>query len=102
MRVLLAAIALTACAPAGPAPTSQLSSADLDAYPPRMICSVDGYEGLEFTLSSGEVLAPMPSGRRCDYEAYRRHLEVHGAPPYAQWRGMGYDEWLRRRGDRGA
>jgi len=77
MRALLVLLCLAACAPSAP-PQPRLTG---DIRSPRMhyICSVTGEEAMIYTTSRGEVLDPQPTGRACDYAAYR------SAPPRDGW-----------------
>lgn len=95
MRYLLIPLLLSACAPS--APQARLEG-ELSVEPPKAICSYDGHEALIYKLSSGEELAPIPTGRGCDYEAFKAYRETYGEYPTATWRMETYREWQQRHG----
>lgn len=95
MRALILTLCLTACT-SEPAPL-RLEGEDLRAEPARMICSFTGEEALVYTLSDGEQLSPIPTGRTCDYETFRAYVETYGEYPRAKPRMRPYREWLAER-----
>lgn len=38
----------------------------------RYVCSHTGHEGLVYVMRDGTEMDPIPTNRRCDYDAYRR------------------------------
>lgn len=45
------------------------------------ICSITNEEAAIFTLANGDETDPMPTGRSCDYEAYKAWREGWGPEP---------------------
>lgn len=66
----LLVLALAACSQP-PEPQAPLVH-DVQSPTMRYICSVVGEEGMIYTTSQGEEMAPMPTGRRCDYARFHR------------------------------
>lgn len=95
MRSLFIVLFLASCAPAAPQPRL---AGELSVEAPKAICSYDGHEALIYTLSDGEELAPLPTGRACDYQAFRDYLDAYGEYPTATWRTETYREWQARHG----
>lgn len=95
MRVLMLLLAVAACAPPPP-PVEIVGDVGPETLPPpEMICSVEGEESLIYTLRTGEVLDPIPTGRACDYEAWRDYVRLYGERPHGEWRSQSYEDWLR-------
>ena len=75
MRAILLILCLAACSPAGPQPEARLNAPSFAE--PYYICSVTGDEGMIVVDRSGQVHAPRPTGRACDYEATREQWAAH-------------------------
>lgn len=96
MRALFIVLLLGACAQEPPQPRL---AGEFSVEAPRAICSVNGEEALLYTLSDGTKLDPIPTGKACDYQAFRDYLDAYGEYPPAIWRGMeGYEHWRERHG----
>jgi len=93
MRALILTLALCGCTPASP-PEAEIAR-EIAIAPATMICSESGEEAIVYTLSTGEELAPMPSGRACDYDAFTQYRLKHGRNPPAPWRHLDYQLWRR-------
>ena len=72
MRALVLVLLLAGCSQ--PEPSVQLAG---DIAPPVMpyVCSVTGEEAMMYVSHTGEVFDPIPTGRSCDYAAYRAWKE---------------------------
>lgn len=102
MRVLILPLLLVACAEDAGYSQAPLARTEIErkadaAGDVSYICSHTGEEAAMWTLRSGEQLDPIPTGRSCDYEAYKAWREGHGPEPERQYEPMmHFHEWRER------
>lgn len=92
MRLILALVLLSSCAPASPPQAELAGEPSLGEM--TYHCTPDGEEFVRFEHNGAR--ADRFTGRGCDYQAWRADVDANG-PLYSRGGLPNYEEWLARR-----